>query len=148
MVKFIGFSIIFLTYFIIDGLVKHKRKKDRFYLPGHVKEHYKELIVPANKVEVLGNEYLEEVETGGSMQYKAAESLYDNGRNFTKELKFASVLVYYDSRRGKKIRLHSETIDLGPNQLQSLINSKGSISIFFDRNNPGNYYFDLSFLAG
>ena len=147
MVKIIGFTIIFLIYFIVDGFIKQKRKKDQYKLPANIKDNYKELKVPANKIEILTNKYLEEVETSRSIEYKAAEALYDNNRNFTKELKYASTLVYYEFRGGKKTRLHSETIAMSEQELRSIINSKGSVSIFIDNNHTNNYYFDLSFLA-
>ena len=137
----------FFNLFYCGWLYQTKKKKDQYKLPANIKDNYKELKVPANKIEILTNKYLEEVETSRSIEYKAAEALYDNNRNFTKELKYASTLVYYEFRGGKKTRLHSETIAMSEQELRSIINSKGSVSIFIDNNHTNNYYFDLSFLA-
>jgi hypothetical protein len=147
MIKFIGFSIIFLVCLVIFGLREHRRNKKQFGLPDHIKDHYAELKVPAKEIEVLTNKYEEEVEISASVRIKAADALYDNSRNFTKELKYASVLVYYHSFMGKTIRLHSETIDMSNSELKSVIRSHGVISIYYDKKNINNHYFDLSFLT-
>ena len=146
MIKFIGFSIIFLICLIIIGVKEYRKNKKQYGLPDHIKKHYIELKVAAKEMEVLTNEYKEEVEISASAEFKAADALYDNSRNFTKQLKYASVLVYYYTYQGKTIRLHSETIDMSNGELKTAIKSQGIISIYYDSKNINNHYFDVSFL--
>lgn len=148
MIKFIGFTIIFLVYFITAAILKQRRNKKQYGLSKTITEQYQQLKVSPGKIEILTNEYSEEVESGQSARYKAIESLYDNNRNFTTETKYASTLVYYHPYLGKNLRLNSETIDMEPGALQSLVRAQPIIVIYYDKKNINNYYFDLSFLDG
>jgi hypothetical protein len=146
MIKFIGLGIIVLLYFLIDGYLKQKQRKKKYGLPDSIKLNYYELKVPSNKIEVYTREYLEETEIDGSIRIKAADALYDNNRNFTRGIKYASALIYHHTEKGKIFRVNSETIDLSKDELQRIIQKQEMVSIYFDKKVISNYYFDLSFL--
>lgn len=147
MIKFIGFTIFFLIYFITAAIVNQRRNKKQYGLSKAITEQYQQLKVAPAQIEIITREYNEEVESRQSARVQALDSLYDNNRNFTTETKYASALVYHFLYKGKNLRLNSETIDMDPGSLKSLVKAQPVIIIYYDNKDINNYYFDLSFLA-
>lgn len=147
MIKFIGFTIIFLIYFITAAIVNQRRNKKQYGLSKAITEQYQQLKVAPAQIEIVTREYNEEVESRQSAKVQALDSLYDNNRNFSTETKYASALVYHYSYKGKNVRLNSETIDMDAGSLKSLVKAQPVIIIYYDNKDINNHYFDLSFLA-
>lgn len=147
MIQFTGFAVLFILYFSIEWYLKKRTNLKKYGVPEEIKRQYVKIEVPSDKMEILTNSYIETQERTGSPSLLIGDALYDNQRNFSEVKKNASVLVYYHNHQGKHVRLNSETIDLGREQLAGMVQAQKTITVYYESDNILNYYFDLSFLS-
>ncbi len=148
MIKLIFFIAAFGLYLLIDHLRSKNFAKKKYKLPEEIKKRFRKISLPANKMQILTNDYYEEDTEGGNSKAKAIDALYDGKRNVSRVHKFASVIVYNDYMvMGKKYRLRSGTIDLAPADIAAKLKAKEMVDVYLDDQHIEDHYFDLSFLA-
>ena len=147
MIKLVFVVVFAAAFVLIDYLRKRNHSRKKYRLPDELKSRYKKISITRVDIEILTTEYFVEEIDGADYEVRVIDALYDPGRNYSKINKFASVIVFYYSSMGKKYRFRSETIDLGPDEIEKKIREKGIIDIYFDEKNLQHHYFDLSFLA-
>ena len=147
MIKLVFIIIVVVFLLLFDYLRKRHHSRKKFRLPDELKSRYKKISVAPADIEILSNEYVEEDVDGGYDKVKAIDALYDSNRNYAQVNKFASVMVFYYSTRGKKYRFCSETIDESPGEIEKKLQQNGIIDIYFDEKNLQHHYFDLSLFA-
>lgn len=147
MIKIIFVIFIAALLFLVDYLRKRNQSRKKYWLPEQIKRRYKKVSAHTGNIEILANEYFEEDSEGGNYAVSMVDALYDPNLNYSKVNKFASVIVYYHTVMGKKYRLRSETIDISPGEIEKKLQANAIIDVYYNEKNPGNHYFDLSFLA-
>ena len=102
--------------------------------------------VDLGKVEIKSNQYRQEVETAYSRSEYAGYDVMVGRDPREFESVNRSILVYQTEVDGQKRIFYSPEIDKDPVTLEFMLASKKSTRIYMDRENPGDYFFDVTFL--
>ncbi len=103
--------------------------------------------VDLDKVEIKSASYREEIisENAGFNRYEALDGMIrKDNREFNNVEQ--SVLVYETEVHGNKKKFYSPLIPKDETTLQLLLGSQKKTSIYLDRLNDENYFFDIEFL--
>ena len=96
------------------------------------------------------NFYFEEVNKVHSMEARSYNALIGQAnRNTEQQSRYASVIVYHyiDPRTGKTREFISPIIQKDKISLGFILAGKKETFVYADRGDPGNYFFDVDFLA-
>lgn len=141
-------KITFIVLFTLGLLIYQffsRRKNFNYSVPKEIKERYKKITVPAEKVRVKSRGYFETEEEGPfPSTIKALDAMSDKREK--KVYKEVSVLIYDFTFKGIPKTLNSTPIYMPLASLHRRLKRQKVIDIYFDENDFKSVYYDLGFL--
>lgn len=95
--------------------------------------------------EILRNDYVHEVDRN-THRARAWDALVDETRNTERQKVSQNVLVVHHIINGQKHRFYSHTLNMDHDTLLFKLDMKKQTKLYFNKNNPDEYYLDLEFL--
>lgn len=132
--------------YLLKSILDKRRRRNIFTIPASIKQKYKKVVVPINKISILSNDYYEDEDINERVGVKMWDAL-DINRTYKSIHKYISVITYDKFfYRGKAYRFKSIPINLSETEIIGKLRPQEEIAIFYDENNIDSHYFDLSFL--
>lgn len=147
MIKVIFITISIFVVWVIRYIRNRKKSNSRYAIPNDVKENYKKISIPFNKINVQTRGYYEsDEESLYPTRMRVIDALVNKGED-NKTYKEVSVLTYEGLLiRGKYILLKSDPVYLPQVLLYQKLKMQKFIDIYFDEKKIESVYYDLSFL--
>lgn len=147
MIKVIFITIAIFIVWAIRYIRSRKKNSSLYAIPNGVKENYKKLSIPFNKLNVQTRGYYESDEDSlYPTRMRVLDALVDKSQ-VNKTYKEVSVLSYDGLYiRGKSVLLKSNPVYLPATILHQKLKKQKLIDIYFDENKLELPYYDLSFL--
>jgi hypothetical protein len=148
MIWTVGPIVFFILVYIVYSTIISKRDIKKYGIPTKIRNSYKKITVPLNKINILTRDYYEDEEINDRWGSRSTDDLFNININIKQIQKFISIITYDDFLyNGKKYSFKSIPIDKSDTEIKELFQNEESISIYFDENDLTKYFFDLSILA-
>jgi hypothetical protein len=148
MIWTVGPIVFFILVYIVYSTIISKRDIKKYGIPTKIRNSYKKITVPLNKINILTRDYYEDEEINDRWGSRSTDDLFNININIKQIQKFISIITYDDFLyNGKKYSFKSIPIDKSYTEIKELFQNEESISIYFDENDLTKYFFDLSILA-
>jgi hypothetical protein len=140
----IGFCLIFSVF-------RNRGKsidKEIAAWKSNLKLNGEKILINLTDCEVKENFYFDEVEKVHSSRAQTYNAMTGQDyRNVEKRSRYATVIIYRytNSKTGESEKFISPIIEKDKISLGFLLSAKKETFIYIDRNDPGNYFFDLDF---
>lgn len=136
-----------LAYFIYSTIIT-KRNIKKYGIPAKIKNIYKKISVPLNKVNILTRDYYEDQEITNLRGARSIDVMFNTDTNIPQTQKYISIITYDDFLyNGKKYSFKSISIDKSDSEINELFQNEKNIVIYFDETDLSKCFFDLSILA-
>lgn len=141
--------------FIIGGALLFRRgnrkldKKDNADLNSQIeafKRSNESIVVDFTDCEILSNNYVEEV-LRNTARARAWDAMIDETRNTSRQQVNQSVIVWRKMIHNQEYRFVSPALAIDQTTLMFKLDAKKQTSLYYNRYNPSEYYFDLEFLC-
>lgn len=138
--------LLYIVSFFVYKSVIAKKNRKKYGISKIVKNTYKKIEVPINKINILTREYYED-KVDGLIEVQSVNALFNN-RNIETTLKYISVITYDNFLyNGKKYSFKSIPIDLSDAEIKEIFEKQKSINLYFDEKDLSKHFFDLGILA-
>ena len=147
MIKVIFIIISIFVVWAIRYIRNRKKNNSLYAIPNHIKENYKKVSIPFNKINVQTRGYYESDEENlYPTRMRVLDALVDKAED-NKVYKEVSVLTYDGLLiRGKSVLLKSDPVYLPKALMHQKLKKQKIIDIYFDETKLESVYYDLSFL--
>lgn len=99
-----------------------------------------------DECEILRNDYVQEVDRN-THRARAWDALIDETRNTVRQKVNQNVLVIETAINGQKHRFYSHTLNIDHDTLLFKLDMKKQTKLYYNMDNPDEYYLDLEFLT-
>jgi hypothetical protein len=149
----VGFVLGLLL--MISGYLTFKKGSAQWYEKNeeNIKARIQEFRRKADKVrvdlnacEIKTNSYSEQVDKVKNYKAKAFDTLYDSDKGIENINSNETVLIFETEKYGEKEHYYSPVIYKDEITLRFMLDKQKETYIYIDKENRGNYYFDLEFL--
>ena len=140
-------GLLLIRSYMMDKFVAGQNKiaKQR----EEIRKDGEKIIVDFSQCEVKENSYTEDQEITASARVQALNALQDDSRN-VRQVDVTNCWIifrYTNPATGKKERFISNAISMDKVTLSVRLDEKKQTSLYVDRKDRENYFFDMSFLS-
>jgi hypothetical protein len=140
--------VVAILVSLIVGVYQYKMKIFGSYIPPNpLKKNGLLVLLNPEDIVIKSRNYWEDQEVEIS-RTNMIDSIYGREKPIQKEKKVVSVLVYEGQHNGKLVKYVSPPLYKNEESIRSIMSRLKSITVYVDRENENNYYFDITPFAG